>query len=342
MNVQAFTRGPSSALLLVNFALERGLSPTRLLAGCAVSLEGLQDPNTLLLAAQELRLVSNLLQLLGHPPGLGYEVGARYHFSTYGLFGYGLISSATPADALSLALRFLPLTYAFASIGYRLERDLGVLTFGAPPLADPQVAGFLLERDMAAAAVLMKEIVGEDFCLARLTRRAAPPAASAACDVPRVLGRVPEYRAALDSLAFDRRFLDRALPQANPLTVAMCEQMCRQLLERRQAHQSTAALVRQHLEALPAGRVADLPDMARLTRTSARTLKRRLQEEGTSYRQLLAEQRGARALALLGNRALSLTRIAEELGFSDLSSFSQSFKRWFGVAPSAYRRGPSG
>ncbi|BAQ81951.1 MULTISPECIES: AraC family transcriptional regulator [Pseudomonas] len=342
MNVQAFTRGPSSALLLVNFALERGLSPTRLLAGCAVSLEVLQDPNTVLLAAQELRLASNLLQLLGHPPGLGYEVGARYHFSTYGLFGYGLISSATPADALDLALRFLPLTYAFASIGYRLERDLGVLTFGAPPVADPQVAAFLLERDMAAAAVLMQEIVGEDFCLARLTRRAAPPADRAASDAPQVLGRVPEYRAALDSLAFDRRFLDRALPQANPLTVAMCEQMCRQLLERRQAHQGMAALVRQHLEALPAGRVADLPGMARLSRTSVRTLKRRLQEEGTSYRQLLAEQRGARALELLGNRALSLTRIAEELGFSDLSSFSQSFKRWFGVAPSAYRRGPPG
>ncbi|WP_259697768.1 helix-turn-helix transcriptional regulator [Pseudomonas protegens] len=82
--------------------------------------------------------------------------------------------------------------------------------------------------------------------------------------------------------------------------------------------------------------------MARLSRTSVRTLKRRLQEEGTSYRQLQSQHRSARALELLGNPALSLTQIAERLGFSDLSSFSQSFKRWFGVAPSAYRQGPPG
>ena len=32
---------------------------------------------------------------------------------------------------------------------------------------------------------------------------------------------------------------------------------------------------------------------------------------------------------------LSLTEIAAELGFADLSSFSQAFKRWSGAAPSA-------
>ncbi|WMN15804.1 AraC family transcriptional regulator [Pseudomonas piscis] len=338
MNIQSFTRGPSSALLLVNFGLERDLAQTRLLAGSGLSLEQLQDPNSLLSAAQELRLVGNLLALLGHPPGLGHEVGLRYHFSTYGLFGYGLISSATPADALRLALRFLPLTYAFASIGYHQEPGLGVLTFGEPAVADARVRTFLLERDMAAAAVLMKEIVGQDFRLLRLTRRGAPSVQHGVDEARRIFGLVPEFRAAHHALVFDRRLLQRSLPQANPVTVSMCEQMCAQLLERRQASQGSAAQVRLQLDAQPPGSVPDLPGMARLIHTSVRTLKRRLQEEGTSYRQLLAEQRGARALELLANPALSLGQIAERLGFSDLSSFSQSFKRWFGVAPSVYRQ----
>jgi AraC-like DNA-binding protein len=34
---------------------------------------------------------------------------------------------------------------------------------------------------------------------------------------------------------------------------------------------------------------------------------------------------------------LSLTEVAAELGFSDLSSFSQAYKRWTGVAPSSRR-----
>ncbi|MGE7956093.1 AraC family transcriptional regulator [Pseudomonas sp. NPDC089530] len=342
MPIQSFTRGPSSALLLVNYGREKGLALARLLAGSGLSMEQLQDPNSLLSAAQELRLVSNLLALLGHPPGLGYEVGTRYHFSTYGLFGYGLISSATPAAALNLALRFLPLTYAFATIGYCQEPGQGVLTFGEPPVADAAVRTFLLERDMAAAAVLMQEIVGQDFQLLRLTRCGAPPAVRGTGAAQGIFGLAPEYRADRHSLVFERRFLDRPLPQANPLTVSMCEQLCAQLLERRQAHPGAAAQVRQQLEALPAGSVPDLPSMARLTRTSVRTLKRRLQEEGTSYRQLLLQQRSAQALELLANPGLSLTQVAERLGFSDLSSFSQSFKRWFGVAPSVYRQGGSG
>ncbi|OJA24332.1 hypothetical protein BGV47_31550 [Burkholderia ubonensis] len=61
--------------------------------------------------------------------------------------------------------------------------------------------------------------------------------------------------------------------------------------------------------------------MARLMNTSARKLKRRLLDEGTTFR------------ALLGDERPTLTEVAERLGFSDLSSFSQAFKRWYGVAP---------
>lgn len=118
MNMLELSRGPASALLMVDFGRERGFSPARLLAGSGLSLARLADPNFELSCAQELRLINNLLNLSGHPQGLGYQVGERYHFSTYGLFGYGLISSATAGDALKLALRFLPLTYAFTRITY--------------------------------------------------------------------------------------------------------------------------------------------------------------------------------------------------------------------------------
>ncbi|RYE66049.1 MAG: helix-turn-helix domain-containing protein, partial [Oxalobacteraceae bacterium] len=57
----------------------------------------------------------------------------------------------------------------------------------------------------------------------------------------------------------------------------------------------------------------------------------------TSFRALLAEVRGGQANELLIDETLSLTGIAERMGFSDLSSFSQAYKRWFGVAPSARR-----
>ncbi|WP_176300147.1 AraC family transcriptional regulator [Burkholderia vietnamiensis] len=338
MSFWDFTRSPASARLLVDFGDERGVSHARLLAGTGLADAQLDDPNAEVTAAQELRLTGNLVRALGRAPGLGFEVGQRYHFSAYGVWGYGLIASATARDALALAMRFLPLTYAYTVITYREEPHTGVLNFGAPEL-EADLSRFLVERDMAAAAVLLQEIGGGDFRLSRFTMQAASAPSGAA---PRIAGIEPVFGARANSLGFDRTFLDRPLPHANPLTVSMCEQMCAHLLDARRARIGTAEMVRQYLTATPGNVPFSLDDIARLMNTSPRTLKRRLQEEGTTFRTLLAEARGAMAEALLGDAHLPLTEVAERLGFSDLSSFSQAFKRWYGVPPGAYRSGVRG
>ncbi|MBN3773925.1 MULTISPECIES: AraC family transcriptional regulator [Burkholderia] len=333
MSFWDFTRSPASARLLVDFGDERGVPHTTLLAGTGLADAQLDDPKVEVTAAQELRLTGNLLRALGRAPGLGFEVGQRYHFSAYGVWGYGLIASATARDALALALRFLPLTYAFTVITYREENGTCVLGFGAPEL-DGTLSRFVVERDMMAATVLLQEIGGDAFALSRFTVQAARTPSMA---VPRIAGVEPAFSARANSLAFDRVLLDRPLPHANPLTVSMCEQMCGQLLEARRARVGTSEMVRQYLTATPGSAPFSLEDMARLMNTSPRTLKRRLQEEGTTFRALLAQARGAMAETLLGDARLSLAEVAERLGFSDLSSFSQAFKRWYGVPPGAFR-----
>lgn len=52
---------------------------------------------------------------------------------------------------------------------------------------------------------------------------------------------------------------------------------------------------------------------------------------------MLAKSRGATTEALLKDGELALGEIAERVGFADLSTFSQAFKRWYGVAPSTFR-----
>ncbi|WP_221624596.1 AraC family transcriptional regulator [Burkholderia sp. Bp8963] len=342
MSFWDYTRSPAGARLLVDFGDERGVPRAQLLAGTGLSAAQLDDPNAEVTAAQELRLTANLLRLLGHPPGLGFEAGQRYDFSAYGVWGYGLIASATARDALALAMRFLPLTYAYTVITYREDDDNCVLSFGAPDLAG-ELSRFVVERDMTAATVLLQEMGGADFTLSRFTLQAERPAAArgraAPAALPRIAGVEPVFGARSNTLVFARALLDRPLPHANPITVSMCEQMCSRLLEARRAHVGTAAMIRDYLSATPGATPFSLEDIARLMNTSARTLKRRLQEEGTTFRALLAESRGAMAEALLGDERLTLADVAERLGFSDLSSFSQAFKRWYGVAPGAYRSG---
>ncbi|RZF26761.1 AraC family transcriptional regulator, partial [Paraburkholderia sp. UYCP14C] len=182
---------------------------------------------------------------------------------------------------------------------------------------------------------------GGDFVLSRFTLQAARAmsARHATTPVLRIGGVEPEYGARSNSLAFAREYLDRPLPHANPITVSMCEQMCSRQLDARRARLGTSTMIRHYMNATWGGGPLTLEEMARMMNTSARTLKRRLQEDGTTFRTLLNEARSAMAETLLSDAHLTLTEIAERLGYSDLSSFSQAFKRWYGVAPQVYRAG---
>lgn len=71
---------------------------------------------------------------------------------------------------------------------------------------------------------------------------------------------------------------------------------------------------------------------------SERTIIRLLSGEGTSFRQLVDDERMRRAMRLVGDRSLELARVADLLGFADAPSFWRTFRRWYGVTPSAFRR----
>lgn len=341
MSFWDFKRSTNSVRLLTDYGQEQGISIDALLAGSRLTADQLDDPQLELSAAQELAVVHNLVRLLKTSAMSAVQVGIRYHFSSYGIWGYGLISSRTAGEALALALRFLPLTYTFSRISYHEVGKFGILTFGVPDLA-LELRRFLVERDMAAAATLLRETLGGQP-LTQATLCAQPQLGRGRGLVQvweQLCGVCPEFGAPIDSLVFERQYLSRPLPQADACTVAMCVQMCQQLMGRRRARIGTAALVRQYLSIAPGGTLPALDQVARQLHTSERTLKRRLQEEGTSFREILRVTLRERAVELLRNRQLKLADIAESLGFSDLSSFSQACKRWYGMPPSKLRNTP--
>jgi AraC-like DNA-binding protein len=80
-------------------------------------------------------------------------------------------------------------------------------------------------------------------------------------------------------------------------------------------------------------------EVARVLAVSARTLARRLAEEGTTLGGLVEEARRERALLLLDDHSLSCSEIAFLLGYSEPAAFFRAFKRWTGTTPQALRRG---
>jgi AraC-like DNA-binding protein len=67
-------------------------------------------------------------------------------------------------------------------------------------------------------------------------------------------------------------------------------------------------------------------------------MKRRLHSEGTTFRDVRQSLLRERAILRLLDRSMSVSQIAADLGYADLTNFSHAFKRWTGQSPSEFRR----
>lgn len=84
----------------------------------------------------------------------------------------------------------------------------------------------------------------------------------------------------------------------------------------------------------------EMPSFERLTallNMSPRTLRRRLEKEGTSYQRIKDNARRDVAISLLCREGRTVSDVAEQVGFSDPSAFHRSFKKWTGLSPGEYR-----
>ncbi|MBT8765267.1 helix-turn-helix domain-containing protein [Pseudomonas sp. DB1] len=194
---------------------------------------------------------------------------------------------------------------------------------------------FTLERDVAGALSVQRDLTNAKLPL--LGARFRIPAPTDLAPYRDLLGLTPEFHAADNRIIIPRRLLDLPLPGANPQVALHCEEQCRILLARRRERGGLSGRVRDRLLARP-GQGADMEQLASELHMTSRTLRRRLEAEGTSFRGLLEEVRQTLAEELLASTGLSLEEIAERLGYGEVSNFLHAFTRWKGVTPGRYRR----
>lgn len=130
------------------------------------------------------------------------------------------------------------------------------------------------------------------------------------------------------------RFRQHAFSRWHDATFHEYVRLVSRLEEERQARPSPA--VQQVREALLSGALGQT-EVARRMAMSVPSLRRRLTEEGASFRAIqTALRREAAEVMLLGDK--SVEEIATELGLSDSRCFRRACKAWFGGSPSAVRR----
>lgn len=317
--------------LILETLCPQGASANELLAGSAIKPADLQRSDMRISIAQERQVFRNAAQ---GRQDLGLLLGRRLHVSSYGLLGFSLLSAATLGEALEVAFSFPALLGTLFEL--RLRRDGNLARIEASQYRDaPELRTFNTELCVASLKLICDDLLGRQLPLqsARFTHRAPryhrQYTRDFACPV--------QFNAADNAIVFDAEWLDRRLPLADPVTHRDTLERCRQLNHEFISHQALINRVRQLLASqLPAS--PGLDDLARQLRCSSRTLRRQLQDVGTSYQSLLDELRFEQARRLLGEERLPIAHIAEALGYSETASFRHAFQRWSGTSPSRYRR----
>lgn len=152
--------------------------------------------------------------------------------------------------------------------------------------------------------------------------RRAPPAFAAAVD--RAVEAIADAGAVPDAIAAHR---------LGELLVWLAELGLR-LSPGRQA--STSARLRGLIAATPASRWTVAAAADRIA-TSAATLRRRLDAEGTSFNTVLTDARMSHALTLLQSTDRAVADIAADVGYDSASRFAIRFRTRYGFAPSVVR-----
>ncbi|MEP3330838.1 AraC family transcriptional regulator ligand-binding domain-containing protein [Sedimentitalea sp.] len=152
------------------------------------------------------------------------------------------------------------------------------------------------------------------------------------------LGCRVEFGAPDNAFFFEPSALDLPLATADHELYSVLRQYAEDVLDRKRRNSSALIVdVERAIAARLASGEANQDRIAREMGFSSRTLARRLEQEGTTFFRTLQDLRESLAINYLKNSDLGLGEIAYLLGYSNLSSFTDAFKRWVGVSPGRYR-----
>jgi len=337
MDTQPNKRAISSIKAMTDLGIEYGLSLDQCLDSTAITVQDLTDPEAMVTVSQELQVIDNLVRHLPDVKGLGLQAGMRYQLTTLGIWAFAIISSPTLRAAIEVGVRFVDLSHVLAKYDFVEKEDSAEIHIGIEHIP-PHLRTFVLERQLATTLLLIREMTGEALMRPRelyLSIGELP-----FTTLPDILrGTQVHLNSSMNRLVLDKALLDKATPKANPATAAFCVQQCEELLNKRKALSGFSgevrALLLSHIDAMPS-----LNEAAKHFHMSPRTFRRRLEENGSHYRELLDETRQGVAIELLNTANLSVESVAERLGYAETASFIHAFKRWTGTTPGQYKKHP--
>lgn len=318
---------------LLDVGASMGVAPERLLVNVDLTVEDVREVGRTVMGLDEVAVVRSLLAELPRVEHLGMLSALRCHTTSYGPVGFAWASAPTMRAVYECGRRFHALTFGMTEIDFQFSQNTYTKLFTVNSLPN-DVVDFYHQREISLPIVVAREISDQPI-VAQSTLPQRPftdPEAYALAE--KLFGARPTFNAEYASFTLPLEFLDTPLPRHNAHTHRQMVALAEVEQERVLASSKVTEAVRLRVvNRLAEG--ARLDDVAREMLLSPRSLRRYLQDEGTTFRSIVDAVRVSRAEHLLSTGS-SIAQASAALGYENPSAFTAAFKRWHGIPPSQY------
>jgi AraC-like DNA-binding protein len=319
---------------LVEAVEQAGASAVPLLRAARLEPAQLDSEEACLPRAEVYRLCELAVELT-RDPALGLHWAEHLCEKTFNPISHLIAHSSTLRQGLQSLLEFHRLLSHASSFSLH-ERD------GKVTLRSARLTGESLVMQRLAAEMLVTglyRIIRSFKPGARLDKVSFEyPAPSYQQEYTRVFERAERFDQPFTGIVFDQALMDAVSPHKDEDVHNALRVIAERRILRLTKREPFAARVRDLLvQQQGTAHRMEMESVARSLDMSARSLRRRLVAEGTSYNAVVKEALAIIAKQLLRSRQLTIQETAYEMGFAETSTFHRAFKRWTGMTPNTFR-----
>lgn len=313
---------------------KNGVCSSLLLKGAGIGFKELNDRNHIIHKEQIIVFYRNVLAL--KIPTLSILLGASIKVNDYGLYGCTLLCCKGLRSTLEFSIRYHNLVTKTVNMSLSVDEISGYSYFRFEDLlyADDLVE-FNIELQCVIVLSLVRECLGNtNFAFDELRLTFSRPKNYKVyeehfnCPI--------SYDSSHNEFVFANNSLLLSTPRSNPFAMPLLLDQCDMVLSSIATKNEFLITINQWIAANMHSELCS-EDLASYLHMTPRTLRRKLSEQGTSFRYIVKELRCEAAKKLIIATQLSIEDIAYSIGFNDVSNFRAAFKKWTGKTPSSLR-----
>jgi len=305
-----------------------GVDP-KLLETCFQDRENLSKPYAKISLNEFISAVEKTVEITGYD-NFSIMYGSKCDIESLGLLGYIFINSKNLKHALESTCKYFLFFQEYTTIKLEKHGEYYVVSY---KVDDSYLKNQRYDAEITLAIIcnLIRKVTYSNWQPALIEFENSEPAfigdhlAFFKCTI--------NFNAQKNSIYIPKKDIDTKILGADPNLFEILTYTLENIGYKYNDNEKFIDFIVMHIKLCMETKFPHIEDIAKLTGIPTWTLKRRLSSYNTSFSVLLEKTQKELSPPYLLDANLSISEVAYKLGYSDISSFSKAFQRWYGISP---------